>query len=96
MHSAVKWPITEIPWKATPTFSHKHTSLTAALFVIDLVIFLQYLYISFSLVYFLLLGKDLLAVKLLVTNIFEKLNDYQCQRLGALLLILNGFAYGWK
>lgn len=77
-------------------FSHKHTSLSADLFVINLVIFLQCLYVSFSLLYFLLLGKDLLALKILVTNIFEKLNDCQCQRLGALLLILNGFACGWK
>lgn len=94
MHSAIKRPITKMPWKAIPAFFHKHTNLTAALSVTNLVIFLQCLYVSFSLLYFLLLGKDLLAVKLLVTNIFEKLNDFQCQRLRALLLILNGFACG--
>lgn len=63
----------------------KHTSLTAGLSVIDLLIFLQCRYLSFSLLYLLPLGKDLLAVETFIINIFEKLNDCRCQRLGVLL-----------
>lgn len=63
----------------------KQAGLTAGLSVIDPLIFLQYLYLSFSLLYLLPLRKDLLAVETFIINIFEKLNHCWCQRLGVLL-----------